>query len=406
MLFRALAALLAAATLPFLSACSADKAAGAEPAGSSEAAGGGKVSASGDASATGEAGAAGEAAPAAKPARPAKDPVLVRVRPVERGPIELRLEATANITSLDVVDVVSERAEPVLAVFVEEGQVVTAGQELARLRSDQVALSVKEAEVRVKESASRMQQTERDYLRNQRLWDEGASGQRLIAEQVLESSRQLWDAAKTAHESAQVALDRVRWEETRCVLRTPIAGTVTARDLSVGDMAVVGMRAFQITDLSHPKVQFYRPQRELSLIHDGQELTATSEALPGASIRGRIERVSPVVDSATGTVKIVAALDPEGRVIPSGILMRLVLVLERRESALLVPKEALLYEADGMAVFIARDGVARKVAIERGFEDAKHLEALAGSGIAEGDLLVVVGADRLADGDLVEIAGE
>ncbi len=384
MLFRTLAALLAAATLPFLSSCSADKSASPAP----------TVAANAD--------------PAAKPA---KDAVLVRVRPVATGPIELRLEATANVESLNVVAVSSERAEPVLEIFVEEGDVVKAGQELARLRSDQVVLAVRDAEVRVKQSASLMVQTERDFLRNQRLWDEGGTGGRLVAEQVLETSRQQWDAAKTAHESAQVALDRAKWDERRCVLRSPIDGTVTARDISVGDMATAVnqqsiRRAFEITDLSQPKVVFFRPQRELALLREGQELTATSEALPGMEIRGKIERVSPVVDPATGTVKVVAALEPEGRVIPVGVLMRLVLVLERHEQALLVPREALLYEGEGTAVFVIREGVARKVLLAGGFEDSRHLEVLPESGLVEGELLVVVGADRLADGDRVEIAPE
>lgn len=395
MLFRSPVALLAAAPLLILAACSSGKA--DKPKTPAEESG----TAAGSAAGTAD----GAAAPA-QPAKPAKDPVLVRVRPVTRGPIELRLEATANVESLDVVDVVSERAEPVTAVLVEEGAVVKAGQELARLRSDQVTLAVKEAEVRVKETASQLVQAERDYQRNQRLWDEGGASGRLIAEQALETSQQAWDTAKTAHESAQVALDRVKWDETRCVLRSPINGTVTARDLSVGDMATTGQRAFQITDLSQPKVVFYRPQRELSLLREGQLLSATSEALPGAALRGWIERVSPVVDAGTGTVKVVAALDPEGRVMPAGILIRLVLVLERHDSALLVPKEALLYEGDGLAVFVARDGIAHKIVLVSGFEDAVHLEAAEGSGLAEGDLLVVVGADRLAEGDRVEIAGE
>jgi membrane fusion protein (multidrug efflux system) len=383
MLFRTFVALLAAAVLSVLSACSNDKAPGAGP----------------------------DANGAPQTSKPAKDPVLVRVRPVAVGPIELRLEATANVESLNVVAVSSERAEPVLEIFVEEGDAVVAGQELARLRSDQVALAVRDAEVRVKQCASLMVQTERDYLRNQRLWDEGGTGGRLVAEQALENSLQLWDAAKTAHDSALVALDRAKWDERRCVLRAPIDGTVTARDISVGDMATAVnqqsiRRAFEITDLSQPKVVFYRPQRELSLLRVGQELTATSEALPGAEIIGRIERVSPVVDAATGTVKVVAALDPAGRVIPVGVLMRLVLVLERHESALLVPREALLYEGEGMAVFVIREGVARRVVLQPGFEDAQNLEVLPDSGLTAGELLVVVGADRLAEGDQVEIAGE
>lgn len=340
------------------------------------------------------------------PAKPAKDPLLVRVRPLARGPIERRLEATANVQSLDVVEVVSERAEPVDQVMVEEGQVVTAGQVLATLRADQVRLALREADVRVSETQTAMEQADRDFQRNLRLYEEGGAAGRLIAEQTVETSRQAWEIAKTAHAAAQVLRERAAWEETRCTLRAPIAGTVTQRDISLGDMVAVGQRAFEITDLSRPRVVFHRPQRELSLLLGGQGLIATTEALPGVRVRGRIERVSPVVDAATGTVKVTALLEPEGQVLPVGMLMRLEVLIERREDALLLPKEALLYETQGLAVFVARDGVARRVALTAGLEDAVHVEVPADAGLQEGDAIIVVGADRLADGDPIEVAAE
>ena len=337
---------------------------------------------------------------------PVKEAVLIRVRPATRGLIQRRLEATANVESLDVVDVMPERAEPVVEVLVEEGDSVVAGQELARLRRDQAELLRQEAAVRVTETRLGTQQAQRDFERNQRLWQEGGNSPRLIAEQALETSRQVWDTAKSAEASAAVALDRADWDLERCTLRTPIAGTVTFRDLSVGDMATAGQRAFQIADLSAPKLIFYRPQRELGLLRDGQPLVATSEAMPGSEVPGMIERVSPVVDPTTGTVKVVAALTPGEMRVPMGILMRLILVLESRPQALLIPKEALLYEGGGAYVFVVRDGRAQRVEVIAGFEDARHLEAAAGTDLIEGELLVVVGGDRLADGDPVEVAAE
>lgn len=331
---------------------------------------------------------------------------MVRVRPATRGVIERRLEATANVESLDVVDVMPERAEPVVEVLAEEGQRVSAGQELARLRRDQAVLARQDAEVRVAEMKLATEQAQRDFERNQRLWQEGGNTPRLIAEQALETSRQAWDRALSAEAAAVVALERADWDLERCTLRSPIAGTVTVRDLSLGDMATVGQRAFQIADLSAPKLIFYRPQRELGLLRVGQPLVAISEAMPGREVPGLIERVSPVVDPTTGTVKVVAALQPGESLVPMGVLMRLVLVLERRDDALLIPKEALLYESGAAFVFVVREGLAHRVEIIPGFEDARHLEAAAGTLLAEGDALVVVGADRLAEGDPVEVAAE
>jgi len=332
---------------------------------------------------------------------------LVRVAPLEVRDIARRLETTATVESLDVVDVMPERSERVDAVHVEEGDRVEAGAMLASLRDDDARLAVAEAEVAVEQTRNAMEQAQRDHARNERLAESSlSSGRTLVSTSDLEASQQALDAATTSLHSAEVALSRAELALAQCVLRAPIAGTVTARDLSVGDMATVGVRAFQVVDLSRPKVVFYRPQRELPLLQVGQELVAESEALPAVVIRGQIERIAPMVDQATGTVKVVAALDAGETVLPPGVLVEIVLELDRHENALLVPKRALIFEGRMVSCFVVRDGIARRVAIEPGYEDGEVLEAVGATDLHAGDVVVVVGADRLADGDPVERAAE
>lgn len=330
---------------------------------------------------------------------------LVRVSPLRRGTVERSLQATANVESLDVVDVMPERAEPVTRILAEEGQKVEAGQVLASLRDDNAKLAVAEAEVRVAETKFAAEQAEREFERDQRLVEEkGPTG--VLSERDLESRRQTWETAKTAYQTAQVALERAQLELAQCEIKAPIAGTVSSRDISLGDMAAVGTRVFQITDLSQPKVILYRPQRELQSLAVGQTLIATSEALAGSEVVGRIERIAPTVDQQTGTVKVTAALDPAGLRIPAGILVEIDLVLDRHEQVLLIPKEALFHEGDGVYCFAVRDGRAVRIEIFQGYENDDEVEAGEGTALLDEDIVVVVGADRLGEGDAVEIAEE
>ena len=337
----------------------------------------------------------------------AREALLVRVAPIVVRDIARRLETTAGVESLDVVDVMPERSEPVASVLVEEGDVVTAGQLLASLRDEDARLAVAEAEVRVEETRVAMEQADRSHRRNLRLAESSGSGSTvLVSESDLEASQQALNASTTAAHGAEVALLRAELALAQCSLLAPIDGTIALRDISIGDMAAPGARAFQIVDLSRPKVVFYRPQREMPMLREGQELVATSEALPGADIHGRIERIAPIVDQATGTVKVVAALDASDTMLPTGILVSLVLELDRHVDALLVPKKALLREAGAVWCFAVRDGVARRVEILPGYEDSEFMEAVAGTDLAAGEVVVVVGADRLADGAPVELAAE
>ena len=174
----------------------------------------------------------------------------VRTMPVLQEPIELALDAVANVESLDVVDLVPERAEPVVEILVEEGEKVTEGQVLARLRDRIAKLEVRTAEVRVTEAGNELTRATRDYDRNKQLAEQ-TDGASLLSERDLETSEQAMLAAQTALESAKVALDQAQLEVDRCTLTAPIAGTVTARDISVGDMTQVGVRAFEAVSYTH-----------------------------------------------------------------------------------------------------------------------------------------------------------
>lgn len=336
-----------------------------------------------------------------------ESPKLERVRtmPVLQESIELALDAVANVESLDVVDVVPERAEPVVEILVEEGEKVAEGQVLARLRDRIAKLEVRTAEVSVTEAENELTRATRDYNRNKQLAEQ-ADGASLLSERDLETSEQAMLAAQTALESAKVALDQAQLGVDRCTLIAPISGTVTARDISVGDMTQVGIRAFEITDLENPRVVFYRPQSELSALRVGQRLTATTEAFRDQPIQGTIERIAPVVDQESGTVKVTALLTPpEGVPLPTGLLVRLRLVLDEHPDALLVPKRGLIYEEDRILAFVVREGKAVEIVIEPGFENPTHLEHL-GEGLNVGDVVVTIGQDRLEDGEAVEVLAE
>jgi len=333
-----------------------------------------------------------------------KETILVRTTQIILEDIEKSVEAVANTQSLDRVDVIPERAEPVLSLLAEEGDQVKKGQVLAELRKEVAKLALDEASVQLAEAENEVGRAERDLERNRKLSEQG-NGTSLLSERDLDTSHQALLTARTSLESARVGADRAELDLMRCTLRAPIAGTVTAREISVGDMTAIGTRAFEIVDLSKPRLVFYRPQRELSQLLVGQPIEATSEALPGATLTGKLERISPVVDAASGTIKVTALLDDQWQGLPTGILVRLRVVLAKHLSAALIPKKALLYDADRVSCFVIEDGIAKLVSIELGFENPNYVEAVE-SGFQGGEAVVIVGADRLEDGDSVEVTEE
>ncbi|MDP6849330.1 MAG: efflux RND transporter periplasmic adaptor subunit [Planctomycetota bacterium] len=344
----------------------------------------------------------------AEAANQAKDVALVRTTTLQRRLAQKSLVAVADVVSLDEVDVFPERTQPIVELLVEEGDRVHSGQVLARLRDKVEQLALAEAQVRLSEAENENARAERDHARNTSLKEStGETGTQLISDRELETSRQAMVTASTAHAAAKVAQDRAKFEMEQTVIRAPIAGTIATREISLGDMANPSARAFQIVDDSQPKAIFYRPQRELSLLHKNQLFQAESEALPGRSLHGKIDRVSPVVDMESGTFKVTASLNTDAGPIPIGVLVKLRLVLDEHPQALMVPKKAIQFKGKEMFCFVVQEDKAVRVSITPGFEEPNFIEALSVDGsLKAGDEVVMVGADRLADGDSVEIATE
>jgi membrane fusion protein, multidrug efflux system len=186
--------------------------------------------------------------------------------------------------------------------------------------------------------------------------------------------------------------------------------------------ARAGVAGFTLIDTDDLRVVFYRPQRELSLFRprdnangepgpvNALELTAETEALPGAKFRGVIERVSPTIDPQSGAFRVTASMevaaenDPTAKLLP-GMLVRLHIVTERHPNAHVVPKRAVLREGEVGHIIVVRDGRAHRVTIEEGLSDDEYVEIrAAGENTFEvGEPVVVVGNRDLEEGAEVQI---
>jgi membrane fusion protein (multidrug efflux system) len=121
---------------------------------------------------------------------------------------------------------------------------------------------------------------------------------------------------------------------------------------------------------------------------------------------GSIDRISPVVDPATGTVKVTVAT-PRQEGLRPGMYVEVELVTAVHDAALLVPKRALVYDNDQVFVFRLKDDEGRRVERLRVtplLENADFVEP--SDGLEPGDEVVVAGQSGLKDDGLVRLPGD
>jgi membrane fusion protein (multidrug efflux system) len=119
-------------------------------------------------------------------------------------------------------------------------------------------------------------------------------------------------------------------------------------------------------------------------------------------VRGRVKRVSPVIDPANGTFKVTIAVEGSaaGQVRP-GMFVTIVIRTAIREGSLLIPRQAVLGDEGVRYVYLALEGTARRRDIRLGTVLESEVEVR--SGLEEGHAVVVVGQHRLKPGSPVQV---
>jgi membrane fusion protein (multidrug efflux system) len=312
--------------------------------------------------------------------------IPVEVADLGRGGIEEVLKFSTNLEAESEVQVFAEADRQIRQLLVEEGDDVRRGQVLIRLQ-DEVQKTA------LARTRSQLEKAERDFARQKSLFE-----QQLISEQI-------YNEAAYDLEQLQLALADAERELGYTEVRAPIDGTVTQRMVNVGDHVTINQHLFDIVDFDSIVARVYVPEREIDRLAVGQEVRIFSEAFRSEERRGEVDRLAPIVDPKTGTVKVTVKIPRQEALLP-GMYVSVELVTAVHDDALLVPKKALVYDADQIFVFrVTDDGTAERLLLETVLEDRENIEPVAGK-VEEGDRIVIAGQAGLKDGSSVRIVGD
>lgn len=308
--------------------------------------------------------------------------VPVEAASVTTGEIAAYFSGTASLEAEDEAMVVARAGGVVEQIFVEEGDYVQEGQTLAQLEGERLKLELDRVQMT-------LDQQKRIYERNEEL-----HAKQLVSEEEYERVKSEYEAQQAAHDLAALELEYT-------TIRAPFSGVVSERMVKVGNMVATHEPAFRLTDFDPLLAVMHVPERELNKLRKGQTAELRLDALPGQIFTGQIERISPVVDPATGTFKVTVEVRDRSGSLKPGMFGRIRIVYDTRSQTLLVPKTAVASEDNEAAVYLVRDNMAFRQIVETGYEDSQHIEIL--TGVADGDVVVTTGQSSLGDSTRVEV---
>ncbi|HVJ62651.1 MAG TPA: efflux RND transporter periplasmic adaptor subunit [Tahibacter sp.] len=355
--------------------------------------------------------------------------VPVEASVAARRAINASYSGTATLEADREADVVAKTNGVLLKLFVEEGDFVKEGQTLARLDDASPKLNLAKTE-------ATLRKLEADYRR----------ADEMFAKKLL--SLEQHDKIKFDLDNQRAAYDLTKLELSYTSVVAPIDGVIGKRMVKEGNLIQLNQALFHIVDFDPLLGVLNVPERELNTLKPGQPVAMVVDALPGRQFAGVIDRISPVVEAASGTFRVTCRFKPEPHSLKPGMFGRIDVVYDRKQDALTIPRAALIEEDGQTAVYLVVDAPppavpadaakkpgqgeavaattpdpikpnpakpdggmteapkgpakqAQRHIVQIGFADGEYIEIR--DGLKEGDQVITVGRNAVRDGTLVQV---
>ncbi|PIW29223.1 MAG: efflux transporter periplasmic adaptor subunit [Rhodobacterales bacterium CG15_BIG_FIL_POST_REV_8_21_14_020_59_13] len=295
------------------------------------------------------------------------------------------VEALGTAGANETIAVTARVSSTISRVNFESGQQVSGGDILVELTDTEEVANLAEARATLRESR-------RELDRVEGLIERGIA------------PRQRLDEASAAVERAVARVNSIEARLADRIIRAPFSGVVGLREVSLGSLVRPGDTIITLDDTSIIKLDFSVPERFLSVLSPGQEITAGTSAYPDEVFIGTIAQIGSRIDPVTRTVTVRAEINNDSGHLRPGQLMTVEMRQDVR-SRPAIPGSAITRYLDQSFVFIIEEsdgsGVVRQQHVELGSRLGNWVEVT--SGLAVGDVIVAEGVHRIRDQMPIEI---
>jgi RND family efflux transporter MFP subunit len=316
--------------------------------------------------------------------RVARDTIVAG--PIISGQVRAREEATVR----------AEIGGPVLQVTVEEGQAVRKGALLARIEGTAQEDAQRSAQSAVRSAENQLALAKREAERTEQLVAGGA-----LAVRDLDQARTAVTQVEAQLADARARLVAAEKSFGDAVLRAPLTGVVSDRAVNVGDVVSPGTAMFTIIDPSSMRLEASVPSDELSVLRVGVRVQFRVRG-SDQTVEGKIERISPSTDPATGQVPIFVSIPNAAGRLVAGLYAEGRVVADSAEG-LVVPLNAVNTSGSEPWVLRVVDGKTEKVAVQLGLRDPRTERVAILSGVNDGDILLRGAAQGITPGTAVQV---
>ncbi len=286
----------------------------------------------------------------------------------------------------------------ILATYAEKGQSVREGQVLARIDDTALRDQYLSARSAVTTAEAAAAVARRNLERAQRLVQAGA-----IADRDLETAQLGASSAESQLSDARARMVLADKQLQKTEIRAPLTGVVSDRPVSAGDVVQPGMALLTVVDPRSMRLDAAVPADQLASVHVNAPVFFTVNGYPGRSFQGRIERINPTADPATGQVAVYVSVPNASGALVGGLYAQGRVASETRQG-IIVPAAAVTDNGSGpMTVMRIRGGRVQSVPVQVGLRDEQAETVELTAGLVPGDTLLVGTAQGISPGTQIRV---
>lgn len=313
--------------------------------------------------------------------RPSGPPVTVSVEPAGHRSMSSYYAATASLDPNKEAEVLAQVSGVIQSITAEEGDRVAKGDLLLRIDDREHKFRLAQAQAEADKQQTRFDRMKKMYEGN------------LLSAEEFDTAKNDLQAAKAARDLAELELSYTR-------VTAPFTGRVVRRMVDPGQSVNVSTPLFTVADLDRLLARVHVPAKEFRNIKTDQKVQLVLDSSEEV-LEGKITLVSPVIDPATGTIKVTVEVSDYPPDIRPGDFAEVRVVTDVHADALTVPRTAVFAEKSEQVLYVAMDSVAVRRVVEVGFGDGEYTEVL--SGLEDGEQVVIQGQRSLKDGARIKI---
>ncbi len=272
----------------------------------------------------------------------------------ERGDLAVTASADGVIEPVRKVEVKSKASGEVISLGVDTGDQVTPGQVLLQLLPKDAQNSFDQVEAELGAVRARLDNARAQLARSQKLHAEG-----LLAETDLEANQLAVTNAESELVRAQKARDNAAERLAETTVRSPIAGTVIAKSIEVGQVVSSavsqvsgGTLLLTLADLAEVQVRSLVDEVDIGRLTEGLPVEIRVEAFPERKFSGRVVKIEPqaVVQQNVTMFPVLTRIDNREGLLKPGMNAEVEVLIDSRQNVVTLANDAMKTVDEGTRI--------------------------------------------------------